>query len=344
MRRSVSAWIGLACIGLLLTGPAVRAAPQHPLGSAAWWSVWRAADVATKQTMSSRLATRGLDALKSICAERRASIARKDTLTLRDLDGLRQSIVNAWYRARTPKGMVFVPEGYVEVPRAKAPWGPSGERQHVHAFYMDIHEVTVEKWREWANHLLTETSRADDDYDDGFDVRKSLKKLKDAPARWPATYMTAERASQFAYDTCGGRLPRAEEFARALRGSGIARYPWGFGLSLAHANLRGYGPAEPRHVGRHPKGVTRLGIHDLVGNVAEWSAAVRPYGRVGKVHLALGGSYQHRPGAALTWLGSNRRLDPQSDQSARAWIGFRCVKDVEPLPAAARAQLETKRK
>ncbi len=331
--------IAIACALVLVSGLFAVAAPDSTssdaaLGSTMWWKLWRTADMATRQTMTSQLVKRGRDALAFIDAEQRAATNRRDTIALRDLERMRRRIWDAWHRARTPEGMVFVPAGWVEVPRTSAPWGPSGARRYVPAFYMDTHEVTVRAWRAWAHDVLDDVSEDVVGYGDLSRLRKSVRAMEDDPEDWPATRMTADLATRFASETCGGRLPRAEEFERALRGSGIARYPWGCGLSIHRANLRGYGPSEPRAIGSHPKGVTPRGIHDLVGNVSEWSETVRLWGRVGRVHLALGGSYRHRPGAGLTWRGRYRSLDPQSDRSAKPWIGFRRVKDVEQPRAA----------
>jgi len=52
-----------------------------------------------------------------------------------------------FHRAHVPDGMVYIPAGHLEIPRKKRPWGPSGKRQWVRAFYLDRHEVTVEAWR-----------------------------------------------------------------------------------------------------------------------------------------------------------------------------------------------------
>ncbi len=99
------------------------------------------------------------------------------------------------------------------------------------------------------------------------------------PAREPAppyqavSGVTAEEAESF----CRwqrGRLPTFVEWHRAAQAGGEgawSAYPWG---DEAPAGRARFGqPSEPREVGAYARGSSRLGVEDLVGNVAEWVRA-----------------------------------------------------------------------
>ena len=111
-------------------------------------------------------------------------------------------------------------------------------------------------------------------------------RLAGAPAR-AAAGLTLEEARAICRAR-GGRLPTGDEWtalsavvdaASGSEGAAVLhRYPWGdtgavcrraaFGLSRGPCAVGGKGP-DP--VGAHPDGDSPAGVHDLAGNVAEWT-------------------------------------------------------------------------
>ena len=241
------------------------------------------------------------------------------------IDRLLRRITTDWQRARTPKGMVYVPAGALEVPRVKAPWGPSGTRVQVAAFYIDKTEVSVADWRAY---LAWRTSQGEEP--------SALHQLWRPPADVPDTQPCANvrwvDAKHFAEAFRKGVLPTAEQFERALRGSGVAPWPWGAAPPKDRANLRDTGPGAPWAVGSVPAGASAFGVLDLVGNLAEWSATEVAQGRVGRYPLVLGGSFRDRPSTALTWRGKDRMRARVGPRERREWIGFRVAQPAPKLP------------
>jgi len=72
-------------------------------------------------------------------------------------------------------------------------------------------------------------------------------------------------------------LPSEAQWEWAARRSG-RRYPWGDEWDGSRCNWRGSGLNAPNPVGVYPHGVTADGLHELAGNVYEWTTSLyRPY-------------------------------------------------------------------
>jgi formylglycine-generating enzyme required for sulfatase activity len=125
----------------------------------------------------------------------------------------------------------------------------------------------------------------------------------------------------------GGRLPTDDEWLVAAAGPKPRRYPWGDTGAVCRRGAWGLvsGPcaheaaAGPDTVGAHPDGDTDLGLHDMAGNVAEWTRSGGARAKVGSVAEVT--RRRSRP-SSRTW--AYRDVDGAS----RADAGVRCAYDV----------------
>jgi len=98
------------------------------------------------------------------------------------------------------------------------------------------------------------------------------QKQQDHP-NWPVVGVTWYQADAYC-QWAGGRLPTEEEWERAARGPKGTKYPWGKDdidpsrLNYVNSKIR-----HPTPVGLYPSGVSAEGVHDMVGNVLEWTSS-----------------------------------------------------------------------
>jgi formylglycine-generating enzyme required for sulfatase activity len=165
-------------------------------------------------------------------------------------------------------------------------------------------------------------------------------------ASHPMNCIGQRNASEYCrWRTAGGRLPTQLEFFWATRGRDAARlFPWGDAPprpSLVNGcgtecvdelRRRGRSPElEPLYdaddgwvltapVGSHPAGLSRDGVHDLVGNVAEWTSDEHR-----GLKKIVGGSWLSR---TADDLGSGRPSF-RGEEERESGIGFRCARTVD---------------
>jgi formylglycine-generating enzyme required for sulfatase activity len=147
-------------------------------------------------------------------------------------------------------------------------------------------------------------------------------------ASLPVGSVTYEEAEAFC-KWLGKRLPSADEWELAARGTDGRLYPWGNQApDCAHAVTRECNAGEPRPVGSLPQGASPYGALDMAGNVAELVApsACELEHRGGVLLVS------RRGGSHVEDVRSARAsVSAASAQTATApSIGFRCVRDGLP--------------
>ncbi|MFF0816061.1 ergothioneine biosynthesis protein EgtB [Rhodococcus sp. NPDC003318] len=142
----------------------------------------------------------------------------------------------------------------------------------------------------------------------------------------------------------GRRLPTEAEWERAARWDPVTgrsrRFPWGDAdPTETRANL-GQRHLEPAEVGAYPDGASPLGVHQLIGDVWEWTSsdflpypgfAAFPYREYSDVFY--GGDYKVlRGGSFGTDQVACRGTFRNWDHPVRRQIfaGFRCARDLAP--------------
>ena len=176
--------------------------------------------------------------------------------------------------------------------------------------------------------------------DDGSWRRRSFGTDLAIDAAEPVVHVSYYEAEAFAR-WAGRRLPTEAEWEKAARWDAATgrsrRYPWGDGDPTAeHANL-GQRYLRPAPVGSYPAGASALGIHQLIGDVWEWTSStlapypgfqVFPYDEYSKVFF--GSDYQVlRGGSFGTDRAACRGTFRNWDYPIRRQIfsGFRTARD-----------------
>ena len=245
-----------------------------------------------------------------------------------------------------PSGMIKIPEadflfkvsgieieGFNDVGvDVQYPWEDSPRRfhehpMHVNSFYIDKYPVTNAEFKKFLESAH-------------YHPKDDLNFLRDwkngnYPEGWdnkPVTWVSQEDARAYA-SWAGKRLPHEWEWQYAAQGTDGRLYPWGNewddgALPVPDKSRKMRGPDS---VDGHPKGVSPLGVMDMVGNVWQWTEEfVDEHTRGG---ILRGGSYYQPQGSIwyfpqaykLNEHGKLLLMSPSMDRSGG--VGFRCVVD-----------------
>lgn len=203
------------------------------------------------------------------------------------------------------------------------------------AFYIDVHEVTLEQYRRWRSEMIAAKGRIPEPA--GNDQ---------ASASLPAMGVSYSDAMHYA-QTMGKHLPLETQWEKAARGERGFQYPWGNGKPLWHQS-RYPGQIDP--VKSFPGDQSPYGAYDMAGNAREWCDdwySPKAY----QTALALSDA-----GVVRDWKGPRRpvvsgsRVVRGDQKSWKVWkrtgenmrtsapdVGFRCVLNL-PAKQAEKAK------
>ncbi len=182
-------------------------------------------------------------------------------------------------------------------------------------YYIDKYEVTNEEYKKFVD----ATKHKPPEHWDG----------QDPPAgqgKHPVVYVTWFDAAEYC-TWVGKRLPTEAEWEKAARGGDGRIFAWGNKFDRRRANLASNGT---KKVGKYKKGVSSYGVHDMTGNVWEWTASnYLPYPGnnipdefYGKERfVSRGGSWFTESYDAVTTFREKYTPDTDFDD-----VGIRCAK------------------
>ncbi len=260
---------------------------------------------------------------------------------------------------------VFVPGGVFTMGTSTEPWALDNERPAhevaVEAFFIDTAPVTCGAYAEfldsggyqhpkwWSERGWAYRS------ENGIDAPRFWKReqggwwrtrfgvYEKVSVAEPVVHVSFHEAEAYAA-WVGRRLPTEREWEKAARfdpATGRSRrFPWGDGEPTPeHANL-GQRHLRPAEVGAYPAGASPMGVHQLIGDVWEWTSsgfeaypgfAAFPYKEYSDVFF--GGDYRIlRGGSFGTDTAAVRGTFRNWDHPIRRQIfsGFRCARDARP--------------
>jgi iron(II)-dependent oxidoreductase len=265
-------------------------------------------------------------------------------------------------RVGTLPAEVFVPGGPFMMGTSAEPWALDNERPahevDVAAFFIDTTPVTNAAYLEFL-----ESGGYDDpswwspagwDYRASHDITAPRFWRRESSGWWRTRFGVDERvpAAEPVLHVCfyeaeayaawaGKRLPTEPEWEKAARYEPVTgrsrRYPWGDDDPTGDQANLGQRHLRPAEVGAYPAGASALGVHQLIGDVWEWTSsdfspypgfAAFPYREYSEVFFGPGYKVL-RGGSFGTDVAAIRGTFRNWDYPIRRQIfsGFRCARD-----------------
>ncbi|MDR0311599.1 MAG: formylglycine-generating enzyme family protein [Acidobacteriota bacterium] len=226
----------------------------------------------------------------------------------------------------TPGEMVLIPAGeFIMGSNNKSNEDANAFPEHkvnLPAFWIDKYEVTNEEFMNFS----IEKGYTGEGAAKGSDWRifATIERLN-----VPVVYITWKDAEEYCKSK-GKRLPTEQEWEYAARGPNGNKYPWGNEWEAGRANTNEAG-RDAMDIGRFDD-VSPFGVHDMLGNVQEWTSswyksypkgvADSKFGETLRVVRGLSPTYRGKAGSL--WL---RFAQPPSSLFN---FGCRCAKDATP--------------
>ena len=176
---------------------------------------------------------------------------------------------------RAPKDMVYIPAGEFTMgtdetdPEERAaeygiakPWLVDEHPAHkvnLPAYYIDQYEATNARYKKFLDAM---GRRAPADWENS--------QIPQGHSLYPVEMVSWDDADAFCrWD--GKRLPTEAEWEKAARGTDGRIYPWGNAFDPKKTNVGGQ-MGGTTAVGTYEAGKSPYGVHDLTGNVWEWTS------------------------------------------------------------------------
>jgi formylglycine-generating enzyme required for sulfatase activity len=257
----------------------------------------------------------------------------KETVTPQGVVAIELSEEDQLKAKQAPEGMVFIKGGCFTMGNDNAQADEKYEHEVcLDDFYMDRHEVTQARWEKVM----------------GYNPSKNIK------ADHPVEQVNYHDIHQFIEKSGGAcRLPTEAEWEYAARGHAQTRYFWGNVMDGAYAWFEDNSDKTTHPVGQ--KKANQFGLHDMMGNVWEWTEdwyilyyagnkETNPVGpKEGENKVIRGGSFASSAGALRitnrTWLNPKNRVFSKvatyggSVSEMFNFIGFRCAQSITTPPA-----------
>ena len=166
-----------------------------------------------------------------------------------------------------PNEMILIPEGeFIRGTNERLPDEGPRHKKTTKAFYIDKYEVTNFQYKKF----IDDTSRRSPRH---FRNRT----FPEGKVDHPVIYTSWTDAKDYC-NWAGKRLPTDIEWEKAARGVDGREYPWGNKFDIKNANMPlrwerigQFGDTTP--VGSFKEGVSPYGLHDMTGNVWEWTSS-----------------------------------------------------------------------
>ncbi len=176
-----------------------------------------------------------------------------------------------------PEGMVYIPEGWFlmgsneEDGRPGMAVGVDEIPQHrvwLKGFYIDRHEVSVGEFRKFMLSTNRKVPRI-------WSVEAWIDMYPAPKDNHPMSGVTWYDADGYCR-WVGKRLPMEAEWEKAARGTDGRQFPWGNEPGISgnmKANTLEALIDWTMSRGSYPEGVSPYGVHDMAGNVMEWTSS-----------------------------------------------------------------------
>ncbi|MHC4957142.1 MAG: formylglycine-generating enzyme family protein [Planctomycetota bacterium] len=202
-----------------------------------------------------------------------------------------------------------VVDGMQLVPAGTFIFGSGGQEVFLDSFYVDKLPITNDEYMRF----VRET---------GYRIPRYATDSRYNKPRQPVVGVGFSDAQQFA-KWAGKELPTELQWEKAARGTDGRPYPWGNDPPGSSDACFGLDPAEgePQPVGSSLRNVSPFGVHDVCGNIWEWTKST--FAKNSEFRVVRGGSYNDPP----EMLALDFRLEAHPKDKCEA-VGFRCVKNI----------------